>query len=237
MVSQLLFGETYTVIEESKKWLKICLDNDHYEGWIDRKQFSQISREEYVQIKAQASCYCMERASAIFDLSDNTSIPVVIASIFREMDQINYTCGSMHFSFEGRTLAQPIRPSRENIVQNAMLFLNSPYLWGGRSPFGIDCSGLTQQVYKISGLDLPRDSSQQASQGTSISFISEALPGDLIFFDDDEGSIIHTGILLTENKFIHASGKVRIDVIDHQGIYNKELKKYTHKLRLIKSHF
>ena len=237
MVTQILFGETYTVIEASGDWLKVCIDADNYEGWIESKQNSKIDRKQYDLIKAQPVHYCCERAGSIYNYSDNTPVPVVLGSIFREMNQTDFSCGSMNFSFQGNRIPGNVGLSRENIVQNAMLFLNSPYLWGGKSPFGIDCSGLTQLVYRLSGVQLLRDASQQAMQGDTITFISEALAGDLLFFDDDEANIIHTGILITENKIIHASGKVRVDLIDHQGIFNEEVKKYTHKLRLIKSHF
>jgi gamma-D-glutamyl-L-lysine dipeptidyl-peptidase len=112
--------------------------------------------------------------------------------------------------------------------------LNSPYLWGGKTPFGIDCSGFTQMAYKLAGIKLRRDAWQQAEQGHTINLLEETEPGDLAFFDNDEGNIVHVGIILRDHKIIHAAGKVRIDSIDHYGINNKELKKYTHKLRLIK---
>jgi cell wall-associated NlpC family hydrolase len=124
--------------------------------------------------------------------------------------------------------------STKGIIENAYMYLHSPYLWGGRTPFGIDCSGFTQMVYKLAGIRLKRDASQQAEQGTLINLIDEARQGDLAFFDNEEGRIIHVGIMLPNNKIIHASGKVRIDSIDHHGIYNLETKKYTHNLRIIK---
>jgi cell wall-associated NlpC family hydrolase len=119
------------------------------------------------------------------------------------------------------------------LIDTAFLYLNSPYLWGGRTPFGIDCSGYSQIVYRMCGVDLPRDASQQAEVGDRLSFIEEATPGDLAFFDNNEGRITHVGILLGDNKIIHASGKVRVDRIDHQGIFNDEMHDYSHHLRLI----
>ncbi len=121
-----------------------------------------------------------------------------------------------------------------SIIEFSKSYLNAPYLWGGKSPFGIDCSGFVQVVFKMNGIHLSRDASQQANAGENVSLLDEARPGDLLFFDNDEGDIIHVGILMEDKKIIHASGKVRIDVIDHQGIYNNDIKKYTHKLRLIK---
>jgi len=115
------------------------------------------------------------------------------------------------------------------------MYLNAPYLWGGRSPLGIDCSGFTQMVYRLQGINLPRDAYQQADVGTTLSFVDESEPGDLAFFDNNEGKIVHVGIILEDNHIIHASGKVRIDRIDQQGIFNTEIGTHTHKLRLIKS--
>jgi cell wall-associated NlpC family hydrolase len=121
------------------------------------------------------------------------------------------------------------------LIENALIYLNAPYLWGGRSPFGIDCSGFTQLVYRLQGIKLPRDAYQQAEVGNTLSFIEESEEGDLAFFDNTEGKIIHVGIIMKNNYIIHASGKVRIDRIDQQGIFNSSLKTHTHKLRLIKS--
>lgn len=123
---------------------------------------------------------------------------------------------------------------KSNLIITAFMYLNAPYLWGGKTPFGIDCSGFTQMVYKLNGYKLMRDASQQATQGEALSFIEESEPGDLAFFDNEEGNIIHVGIIMSDNYIIHASGKVRIDRLDHLGIYNPETNRHTHKLRVIK---
>jgi cell wall-associated NlpC family hydrolase len=127
-----------------------------------------------------------------------------------------------------------VKPNKSNIVATAFLYLNAPYLWGGKTPFGVDCSGFTQMVYKLNGINLNRDASQQATQGEALSFIEESEPGDLAFFDNAEGEIIHVGIIMENNYIIHAHGKVRIDRLDHSGIYNAERQIHTHKLRVIK---
>ena len=124
--------------------------------------------------------------------------------------------------------------TNDSITDSAMKFINSPYIWGGRIPSGIDCSGFTQLVYKIQGTPIPRDSWQQAEVGKIIDFIDQAEPGDLVFFDNDRGKISHVGMILSRGLVIHASGRVRIDSIDHQGIFKAEIGGYSHKLRMIR---
>ena len=123
---------------------------------------------------------------------------------------------------------------KSKLVETAILYLNTPYLWGGKTPFGIDCSGFVQMVYKLNGFKILRDASQQASQGDALSFIEESEPGDLAFFDNNEGDIIHVGIIMEDHHIIHAHGKVRIDLLDQSGIYNVDTKTHSHKLRVIK---
>ena len=151
--------------------------------------------------------------------------PLSIGAKFNFIDRFQ-------LQFYGRKIIG-VQP-KEHLLETAYLYLNSPYLWGGKTPFGIDCSGFTQMVYRLNGYHLFRDASQQAKQGEALSFIEESEPGDLAFFDNAEGEIIHVGIIMRDNYIIHAHGKVRIDRIDHSGIFNVDSNQYSHNLRVIK---
>ncbi len=229
IVSQVLFGEHFEIIEQVKQWSRIRLQYDAYEGWIDSKQMQLISESSFAQLSQDAiilSADLIEYVTA----PNNILIPIPLGSSlsFLNHNEINVS----NFDFEG-TKINGVK-SKNNLINTAYSYLNAPYLWGGKTPFGIDCSGFTQMVYKLNGYKLLRDASQQATQGEALSFIEESEPGDLAFFDNDEGNIIHVGIIMENNYIIHASGKIRIDRLDHLGIYNPETNKHTHKLRVIK---
>ena len=229
IVSQVLFGEHFGVLEVQKQWSRIILQFDDYEGWVDTKQYQLISENSYDQLSKDAiilNADLVEYVSA----PNNILIPIPLGSSlsFLNHSEINIE----NFEFEGMKVSG-IKP-KINIVNTALMYLNAPYLWGGKTPFGIDCSGFTQMVYKLNGYSLLRDASQQSSQGEALSFIEESETGDLAFFDNEEGKIIHVGIIMDNNYIIHASGKVRIDRLDHLGIYNAEENKHTHRLRVIK---
>ena len=231
-VTQLLFGEAYQVLEERAKWVKVRNAFDKYEGWIDRNQHTEISEAEFKR-NAKTSYSSAELVSLLRNKKTGSLSPIILGSSLPGLseDQLTLAEDSYEFSGEARAFNYV---NRSKLVEDAHMYLNAPYLWGGRSPFGIDCSGFTQLVYKLNGVALPRDAKDQAQEGTTLSFIEEAEPGDLAFFDNQEGNIIHVGILLGDNYIIHASGRVRIDRIDHQGIFNRENRDYSHKLRLIK---
>ncbi|MFV7234852.1 NlpC/P60 family protein [Flavobacterium sp. ZB4R12] len=229
IVSQVLFGEHFEILEQLKQWSRIKMQYDDYEGWIDSKQFQLISESSFNQLSEDAIILNADLIEYI-TAPNNLLIPIPLGSSisFLNYNEIN----TSNFDFEG-TKISGIKP-REGLINTAFLYLNAPYLWGGKTPFGIDCSGFTQMVYKLNGYKLLRDASQQATQGEPLSFIEESEPGDLAFFDNDEGNIIHVGIIMEDNYIIHASGKIRIDRLDHLGIYNPETNKHTHKLRVIK---
>jgi len=229
IVSQVLFGEHFEILEQLKQWSKIKLQFDNYEGWVDSKQYQVISKTEFHQLSEDVIVLNADLLEYITG-PNNLLLPIPLGS---SLSFLNHSdINTSNFDFEG-TKISGIK-SKKCLLNTAFMYLNAPYLWGGKTPFGIDCSGFTQMVYKLNGYKLLRDASQQALQGEALSFIEESEPGDLAFFDNEEGNIIHVGIIMQDNYIIHASGKVRIDRLDHLGIYNAETNRHTHKLRVIK---
>lgn len=234
MVTQIQFGELITVNQKQDNWMHIRNVFDNYEGWIDEKQIVLIDEKEFNRLSKLSPIFTTDLVEIVLDSENKVVIPILFGSAIYESEDMEFMVNGQLFQYNGQVTGSKSNIDSSSILENAMLFLNTPYLWGGKSPFGIDCSGFIQNVYKVSGIELLRDAGQQATQGETISLFDEAQPGDLLFFDNAEGEIIHVGILMNEQKIIHASGKVRIDAIDHQGIYNKAMNKYTHNLRLIK---
>ena len=211
------------------KWVQIELAFDNYIGWIDAKQYQPITEEHYTVLNNTPIVLNSDLVEYITTPNNQlTSITLGASLSFLDNEEIN----TSKYSFEGIKVCG--QKPKSDLVKTALMYLNAPYLWGGKTPFGIDCSGFTQMVYKLNGYSLLRDASQQATQGEALSFIEESEPGDLAFFDNEEGNIIHVGIMMENNYIIHASGKVRIDRLDHLGIYNAEVNRHTHKLRVIK---
>jgi len=234
-VTQLLFGELLKVYEKKSSWYRVKHQSDGYECWIDEKQFRFIAQREYESILDSKPNVLGDLAEVVSNCQNGERMSILIGSQlsgYRSKDQI-LEFADQKFELASKHPVSLELLSKDRLKDTALLLLNSPYQWGGRSPFGIDCSAFVQIVYKLNGIQLPRDASQQAKMGQSLSFIEEAEEGDLAFFDNEEGAITHVGILLDGNRIIHASGKVRIDKLDHQGIFNRELNDYTHRLRLI----
>jgi hypothetical protein len=228
MVNQWLFGEPAKVIGKEKDWMLIELMHDKYEGWVNDKYVTEITEDEYKLIThnqvfvTQTSFMQFQDASKMW-LTPGTPFWTTNFWPFEtEKPDIKHLMLNIH------------KPDFQNIEFISKMFLHTPYLWGGRSFTGIDCSGLVQIVYRLLGVNLPRDASQQVENGVVINFLEEAQTGDLAFFDNEDGKIVHVGILLNNKQIIHSSGKVAIESIDNQGIYSDYVKNYTHKLRVIK---
>ena len=236
MCTQILFGEHYTILEEQAKWCRIKLAFDGYEGWIDRIMVNEVEEQSFVQLSEMPVIVTTDVFNIVQQAGGYTNFLIVAGSSLPHFDPLSRTfqIGDIAYNILGNSITQDGRGVREIIIDNGLKYFNSPYLWGGRSPFGIDCSGFTQVLYKMAGLSIPRDAVQQSILGDNLSFVEEALPGDLAFFDNEDGSIIHVGIIWEKNKIIHSSGKVRIDNVDHFGIYNIDTKRYTHQMRLMR---
>jgi len=230
--NQLLFGEYFKIIEYDNFWCKIENDFDNSTGWVDKKQFLSISDVEYDNLKASTPILAYDILDFIFD-NNNNMLPITIGSILPLFSSKKLTIGNITYNYEGETVSY-IKHNKSKLIDIAFIYLNSPFQWGGKSPLGIDCSGFTQMVYKLNGVQIPRTAADQATKGEVLSFIEESEPGDLAFFDNEEGVIIHVGIILENNYIIHSFGKVRIDRIDHSGIYNIDTQRHSHKLRVIK---
>lgn len=214
MVSQLLYNETYTVFDKTREWVLVQTHFDHYEGWIQAKQFVDIGEEEYEALKTKKVYF--------------TNKPIV------EHEGLFLSLGTPLHEPHPDAVETPSEFHPELMVDYAKLLLGAPYLWGGRTAFGIDCSGVVQVCARMAGLLLPRDASQQIDCGELVYFLQETQPGDLAFFGNEEGKITHVGIVMGSEQIIHCSGQVRIDYLDQTGIFNKELGEHTHLLQAVK---
>ncbi len=233
MVNQVIFGESYDVLEQRKKWIRIRLHHDRYEGWIDRKQASFMDDAQADALKEAPQRIASDLIELVSRKDGGSFFPIFLGSYIPGLDaENNFELAGEVFHYNGPTLTK--MQSRTELIETAFSYLHAPYLWGGRTPAGIDCSGFTQMVYRLAGYQIPRDAYQQAELGETLSFIEESEPGDLAFFDNAEGRIIHVGLILQDNYILHASGKVRLDRLDQSGIFNAEERQHTHKLRVIK---
>ena len=233
--TQLLFGEAVEVLEHAEPWWRIRNAYDAYEGWVDFKQLVVVSSLDYAN-NADYSMLVPPQVLNTLVAGDGTKYYLPASASLPALN--NGMCSIAEHTFKLDFEPKQVVPvTEEKIKELAMFFLNAPYQWGGKTVFGIDCSGFAQTVFKLAGIRIKRDAAQQVEQGELVSFLPEAKTGDLAFFDNAEGRIIHVGILLGSDKIIHSSGRVRIDAIDGQGIYNSELGRYSHQLRIIKRFF
>ncbi len=225
MTSQLLFGELYKIVETRKHWSKIRNAFDRSEGWISNAQLHFVSQQDYNDLAAKEThAYSTDLVSYVSD-AHNRLVPVLMGSCLD---------GAHLLSLDHEGTVCSGKSSRETLIKTALLYLNAPELAGGKTPFGLDAGGFAQMVYRIHGRKLLRSAQEQSMQGTALSFVEESEPGDLAFFDNTNGVIDHVGIIMDNNYIIHVNGRVRIDRLDHTGIFNNDLRNYSHSLRVIK---
>lgn len=214
MVSQLLYNELYEVLDEKPGWVLVRTLEDQYEGWIQGIQHHAIGEQEALELQSQ--------------------IRHIVDQPVLDYQGRHLSMGTVLFEPVPGTLTVPGRFVPAMMIEFAQKFMDTPYLWGGRSVFGIDCSGFVQLCARAAGKLLPRDASQQVQEGELVYFLPEVQPGDLAFFANDEGKIVHVGMMLDNERIIHSSGQVRIDYLDQTGIFNKERNEHTHRLQVIK---
>lgn len=233
MISQLLFGELFEVLEtKGRKWLKIRGHSDNCVGWLPQHQTKPVTPTEFQQYQ-QHFAFSLDLVQAV--MADDHFLPITLGARLPLFDGIRFHLGEKVFTFSGQAVfPEHLEADADLVIKIARRYLNAPYLWGGRSPFGIDSPGLVQVVFQMAGFSLPREAEGQVMEGQSIDFMEQARPGDLAFCEDRFGRIAHVGILLPGGGVIHADGKVRIDKIDHYGIFQEEERRYTHRLRVIK---
>jgi len=228
--TQLLFGDHYEVLEAKADWRRIRIHFDGYQGWIHQNQHYPISHEYYEAINHADYKICTDHSANIFFKKDyihivlGSVLPITTNELFSMEERLAFT---------GKAKSMHQKKDFTFMREIAMKYLHAPYLWGGKTPYGTDCSGFVQQVFKICGYPLLRDSPQQALQGKPVKSMAKARPGDLAFFANKASKIEHVGLLLEHNQIIHAHGKVRIDTLDETGICQNDTQEYSHSL----SHF
>ncbi len=232
-ISQILFGEYVEIVSrKNKDWFRVRCCWDGCVGWVDPKQL-QVLKAKEVHLFEECDTFSLEHLHGLS--SGERTIPISIGSNLYKCDGLNVRMPFGHFQYSGQIIQLSSASSNTSLlIAIAKRYLHCPYVYGGRSILGVDAPGLIQVIYKMMGYKLPRHSREQAKMGSDIGFVTQSEVGDLAFFEDENQLITHVGLIWEDNTILHAHGQVRIDKLDQQGIYNKELKKYTFKLRTIR---
>lgn len=233
LISQLVFGELYEIIEGNEQWTFIKTEFDNYTGWIDSQQIYEISKEEFRKLKNTECFFTTSALSEIQLIGDKTKIQLTLGSVL--YGQESFKIGGNEFLVTEKIHLIKTTNNISELTKIAKTCTNSPYLWGGRNIMGFDCSGLVQIIFRLADIKLQRDSSKQALQGVEIKDLKESKAFDLAFFGENN-KIDHVGILIENSQIIHCSGKVKIDIIKEEGIFSEYRNKITHKLISIRRH-
>lgn len=233
MVSQLLFGELVEILEtKSRHWLKIRNVEDQCVGWVSALQIKPITPSEMEHYRDH---YALVLDYVHAAMAPDHFIPILLGSRLPSFDGLRFTMGELNYQYSGQAVfPRDLQPSADLLLKIARRYLNAPYLLGGRSPMGIDAAALVQIVFRFAGIMLPREAELMVPFGDTVDFVEQCQPCDLAFFENRQGRIEHVGIVLPDKQVMHAYGRVRIDSLDHFGVYVQEYSKYTHKLRVVK---
>jgi hypothetical protein len=230
MISQLLFAEGVEVVSEDGDFVHVVCRYDGYRGWCQRTQLWPADEHQV----AASVAFCGAFHTGVELNGENANVP--FASPLPGWSDAEFGIGRNRVIYNRRTedvLEVPQIPTFAHLRAFAMMYLNTGYLWGGKSVYGTDCSGFVQQVFKLCGIRLPRDAYQQAEEGVHVNTVDDAVRGDLAFFHNEGGRVTHVGIVLDDKQIIHASGRVRIDRLTADGIVTGEGKE-THQLHSIR---
>jgi len=231
MTSQLLFGDDFTILGTQDKWHYIENHFDSYNGWIPSQEVKILDDSDYFML-TKKQVY-LQKSPIVTIQTKIGKILIGFGSRLVLINQNDFAAGELKLSVKTNDYVSEGQLLLDEAIEVAMRLKETPYLWGGRSIWGIDCSGLTQNLFRMMGIKLKRDAKDQALQGNEIKFEDRA-SGDLAFFHNENGNIIHVGMLLNQNEIFHASGKVRVDAFNDEGIYKAETNEFSHQLNCIR---
>lgn len=247
--TQILFGETCTIIEQISRWNRVKLDLDGQEGWVDSKMITPMAKEEYTSYVADYSkaAYVLYPIAYAVSANNGQTIPLTAGTRLPQYQNGQFQILGVSFRIDpSMVIEKPLQMNEQNFIQTVRFFLNVPYLWGGKNALGMDCSGFTQTILGLFGKHILRNASEQATQGRKIVSLTKAKAGDLVFFshyekEEQEDKITHVGILLDAQRVVHCSGRVKVEKIDNTGIFSIEQAsndcpngQYTHRLLQIR---
>jgi len=231
--TQMLFGELCEILEEQPRWKRIRLESDGQEGWVDAKMICPMTEEEYhgyAEALKEAAIVVFPMTYAVSENNGQT-IPLTAGTKLTNYQDGRFEVLGVGFRIDpNMVITQPLVLNQENLLKTLRFFINVPYLWGGKNALGMDCSGFTQVIMSLFGKRLPRNASEQAQEGLPVASLEEVQAGDLAFFDHEDGKISHVGIVIDPERIIHCSGRVKVEKLDAQGIYNAEQGGYSHHL-------
>ena len=226
-LTQLIFGETCTILEEKPRWKRVKSDLDGQTGWVDFKMITAMSPAEYRNYAPRwqktTARVCFPVAFAVSGNNGQT-IPLSMGTRLPDYRDGQFSVLGVPFRIQPDMVTpEALEMNAENLMRVTRFMLNVPYLWGGKNALGMDCSGFTQIVHSLFGHNLLRNAREQITQGRKISSLRSVKPGDLAFFDHEDGRITHVGLLLDSQRIMHCSGRIKIERIDQSGIWSVEL--------------